>query len=705
MKSLRGGLVMAMTAGALLVLPMSNTRVTRIVSRAGSEAGQDPRTIYAPQQKEYWLSADEFSYIRPGLNITVNSITIGADNKAVVDLSFTDGQGQPLDRNGVITAGKISPSFILAWWDPNARHYTAYTTRNQTSPITGVTATQAGTDTGGTWNDIDLGHATYKFGRALPAGYDATATTTLGIYATRALTDLEGNTFKTYYANVEQDFVPNGSAVTQVWDKIDTNSCNRCHDPLSAHGGSRRDVKLCVLCHQPQTIDPDTGNTVDFKVMVHKIHMGENLPSVEAGTPYQIIGFQQGVNDYSTVAFPQDIRNCATCHGAPPATQNNPSPTPPSQGPNWYTFPSRAACGSCHDDVNFATGENHAAGAYTDDSACASCHVPQGGAEWDASVMGAHTVPFKSAQLKGVKATIVSVTNTAPGQNPTVVFNLTRNDGTPIPPSAFAPATPTSRPNLNLIMSGPTTDYALPPQIRERADGATPSGGNYTYTFTAPIPADSTGTWAFSIEARLPVTLNPAPRLGPTSVNDAAFNPVYYAAVTDATPVPRRVVVDIAKCNTCHDRLALHGSNRLNPQECVFCHNPNGNDGSTPPESIDFKRMIHRIHTGEELTHDYSIGDTSFNDVRFPGDRRDCEKCHVAGTEDVSENPPAGLLSTPTPKDWYTPMQHYAAACLGCHDTQPAAAHTYTMTAPFGEACAACHGADAEFSVEKVHAR
>ncbi|MGE5413921.1 MAG: multiheme c-type cytochrome, partial [Syntrophomonadaceae bacterium] len=268
MKSLRGGLVMAMTAGALLILPMSNTRVTRIVSRAGAPQATDPKTLYAPQQKEYWLSADEFGYIRPGLNITVNSITIGADNKPVVDLSFTDDQNQPLDRNGVITAGAFTPSFILAWWDPVARQYTSYTTRSQTSPITGVTANQAGTDRGGTFTDIDLGHATYKFGTALPAGYDATATTTLGIYATRNLTDLEGNTFKTYYANVEQDFVPNGSPVTQIWDMIDTNSCNRCHDPLAAHGGSRRDVKLCVLCHSPQTIDPDTGNTVDFKVMI-----------------------------------------------------------------------------------------------------------------------------------------------------------------------------------------------------------------------------------------------------------------------------------------------------------------------------------------------------------------------------------------------------------------------------------------------------
>jgi hypothetical protein len=46
-----------------------------------------------------------------------------------------------------------------------------------------------------------------------------------------------------------------------------------------------------------------------------------------------------------------------------------------------------------------------------------------------------------------------------------------------------------------------------------------------------------------------------------------------------------------------------------------------------------------------------------------------------------------------------------AAACLGCHSTVDAAAHAYVNTAPFGEACAACHGDDREFSVERVHAR
>ena len=42
-------------------------------------------------------------------------------------------------------------------------------------------------------------------------------------------------------------------------DIIKTASCNACHDQLSAHGGSRRGMDMCVLCHQPQNIDPNTG--------------------------------------------------------------------------------------------------------------------------------------------------------------------------------------------------------------------------------------------------------------------------------------------------------------------------------------------------------------------------------------------------------------------------------------------------------------
>ena len=69
-------------------------------------------------------------------------------------------------------------------------------------------------------------------------------------------------------------------------------------------------------------------------------------------------------------------------------------------------------------------------------SQCASCHAATQTAEWDASVPGAHVLPSDSKQLKGLNFTIVEVTNSAKGQNPTVKFKLTDNKGNAIKPSS-----------------------------------------------------------------------------------------------------------------------------------------------------------------------------------------------------------------------------------------------------------------------------
>ncbi len=661
-------------------------------------------------QLEYYLSDDGIAYIRPGLKIVVNSVTIGSDRKPVVDLSLTDNFDQPLDRLGKTTPGAISLSFILSWYNPDTRQYTAYTTRSQTSPPSsphpGVTAVQAGTDGGGKFTDLETGHARYTFGTVLPSGFDQTKTTTLGIYATRNLTDQIG---KNYFANAEYDFRPDGALVTVTWAKINqATSCNNCHDPLSAHGGARQDVKLCALCHQPQTTDPDTGNTVDFKVMVHKIHMGENLPSVLAGTPYQIIGFNQSVVDFSTVAFPQDIRNCANCHEGTAASAK------PAQATVYLTNPSRAACGSCHDDVNWVTGENHPGGPQADDAACARCHVPDSGAEFDASVKGAHTIPADSKQLQGIKASIVSVSNAVPGQKPTVVYKLTNNDGTAIDGSKLATFSP--------IQAGPTSSYSW--YKRDNANNANgifnATAGTTTYTFANAIPADATGTWTFSADIRRNATLKRADGKADIAIQESTINPIKYVSLTGGTPTPRRMVVTLAQCNSCHDSLSLHGGQRNTTEECVICHNPTEGDqarrpaGTGPTESVSFQRLIHRIHTGENLTQDFTVygfggSVNNFNEIRFPGDTRNCAKCH-AGTS-YALPLPTGIASVTTLRDYFTPQGPGTAACLGCHDNIDAAAHAYLNTTTFpgstipAEACATCHGTGKDWDVAKVHAR
>ena len=104
----------------------------------------------------------------------------------------------------------------------------------------------------------------------------------------------------------------------------------------------------------------------------------------------------------------------------------------------------------------------------TDDLHCAECHQPDSGQEFDASIKGTHVLPSESTQLKGLNATIVSVTNTAPGQNPVVTFKLTENDGKVLDPKPFGS-------NVNVLLAGPTTDYTLWPNVRETRSTARPS--------------------------------------------------------------------------------------------------------------------------------------------------------------------------------------------------------------------------------------
>jgi OmcA/MtrC family decaheme c-type cytochrome len=505
------------------------------------------------------------------------------------------------------------------------------------------------------------------------------------MYGSRNLTEFD---LGTQYSNVEYNWVPSGAAVTQVRDVVRTETCNKCHDPLALHGGSRQHVALCVTCHTPQTTDPDTGNTLDLKVMVMKIHAASVLKG-----PYVIIGNRQSVNDFSDVTFPQEINNCQTCHDGTG-----------SQGMNWMTKPSRAACGSCHDKVNFATGENHAAGPQVSDNLCSTCHIPEGELEFDASIKGAHTIPRFSRDLPGVKFEIMEVKNTGPGQKPTVTLKITDKSGFPIETSQMN--------SLSLVIAGPNTDYAT---FWSENVLTTPSNnGIVNYTFTRGIPEDAKGSFTVAVQGYRNITLLPGTTSEIKDVRDAGFNQLVAFAVTDTTPVARRSVVTQENCNSCHGSLALHGGSRQNVQFCVMCHNANWDDKARrpvdqlPPESIHMKTMIHKIHTGEELETDltiYGFGNTphNYNEVLYPGDRRNCEKCHIADTQQLPVS--KGALPSVAPRDYINPMPPTTAACLSCHTSQEAASHALLNTSTLGESCRVCHGTTSEFSVDRAHAR
>lgn len=653
-----------------------------------------PKSPFADSEKAFYADPNLLNFVRPGLEMKIVSAEILADNTIRARVKLTDRMGAPLDRLGVNTPGVVAVSFVAATIPNGQTQYVAYTTRTQTSPITRVSAVQAGSDTGGTWTQVADGEYLYTFGTKAPATLDRAATHSIHIYGNRNLSEFDLG------VNYDDDvftFLPAGGTPTVTRDIIKSATCNKCHDQLAFHGGSRRSLEGCVMCHTPQTTDPDTGNTVNMPEMIHRIHRGKDLPSVKAGKPYIIIGNAQSVHDYSKIGFSAypGVNNCNVCHEQGKGAKQEAA----------YLKPNRAACGACHDDVNFATGVGHVGLPQISDNQCTNCHVPQGELDFDASIMGAHMAPRFSKNLPGTVFEINGVTGAAPGGKPTVTFTVRDKNGNGIRAADMT--------RLALVLAGPTSDYTtyVSEDVRTTATG-TPDG-RHTYTFTGAIPAGAKGSFSVGIEGYRNVTLLPGTRQE-TVVRDAGMNKVMHFSV-DGTPVqPRRQIVSLDKCNACHAFLNLHGDNRNMIEQCVLCHNPTETDrarrpaNAMPAETIDFRVMIHRIHTGKELGFPYSIygfGNTenSYSEVGFPGNRNNCAMCHVNNSELVPLR--SNLSEVTDPRGPLSPMGPTTAACTSCHSSMAAASHSLVNTSRLGESCAACHGPNADFAVRRVHAQ
>ena len=643
---------------------------------------------FTVHDKAYYASPDEVNFIRPGLSFKILSADISSDGTIRVRFRITDPKGLPLDLAGITTPGTVTVSFVAAYIAKGQTQHSAYTTRDFTNPTNGRIVTDPWMDAGGTFEKTADGEYTYTFKTKAPAGMDRSVTHTIGGQASRNLTEFD---LGTQPDNDVFNFVPDGSPVTVVRDVVRTETCNkRCHDPLALHGGNRRKVELCVLCHQPQNQDP-YGGSLSFPVMIHKIHRGGDLPSVKAGTPLTINGPN---HDFSDVVFPAGVNNCEVCH----------DPNSGAAQASAWLKPNRTACGACHDDVNFATGEGHLDLPQVSDSLCSTCHIPQGELEYDASIRGAHLDPRFSTTLPGTVFEILKVDDGAAGKRPTVTFSIKDKKGNPILPSDMD--------RLSLVLSGPTTDYKL--FVSEDARKATGStDGRYVWTFQNPIAPDARGSYAVGIEGYKNIKILPGTKKEQT-VRDAGMNKTFYFSVDGSKVLPRRKVVAIEKCDACHLQLEMHGRNRNDVEHCVQCHNVNQTDAAGrpasagPPQAITFKIMIHSIHTGHDLTREFAIyggsgTKTDFGDVHFPGDRRDCAKCHVNNSEQLPL--PDGVSSVNNPRSPYNPIGAIAAACTGCHTDDSVYSHALAMTTPIGESCEVCHGKGMEFSVDRVHAR
>jgi OmcA/MtrC family decaheme c-type cytochrome len=217
---------------------------------------------------------------------------------------------------------------------------------------------------------------------------------------------------------------------------------------------------------------------------------------------------------------------------------------------------------------------------------------------------------------------------------------------------------------------------------------------------------------------------------------------------------------DTEKCKVCHYRIQFH-QGRTQAEYCPTCHAPDYTDwsrrtkyaagdapspalvgtvnlGSTfdgiEERSLHFKVLIHRIHTGGrsgpaslQLTRPYTAGGSKstsrFRDMgEFPNDLAKCTLCHASTCYRVEMVPAdaAGTLANETPTIMHSqpapgvtptsahgadevPVPPVTAACMGCHATAYAQAHTAKYITAGKEQCVSCHGAKGSYSVERTH--
>jgi OmcA/MtrC family decaheme c-type cytochrome len=685
------------------------------------------------------------------LVVEITGVTVSSP--PVVDFRVTDSQGDPAlgIAEGVVwfTFAKLMPA------DPDANgglpYWQSYVNvaRTSTNP-TGLTdAIQATTDNAGTLLEMADGNYSYTFATdvtavtaPIPVVWQPNLTHRVGLEI-RLGGEGEGPLAPD---NPVYDFVPDGGVGSGVGKNIaDTDNCKGCHFDFDLHGGPRKTVEYCVTCHNPGTVDPDTGNSVDMAFLAHSIHMGDDRTN-----PYVVIGYGGSVHGYGEVTYPQSKTYCETCHTTSAKTPD---------GDDWNEGATAKSCGGCHDNgllaENFdaVTGQaeysfDHvAAGAdvpvgTAQDGLCAGCHL--GGIEYAGPALAVHSKisgddRFRDELGDDFVFEILDAINTGPLETPVITFKVSHADGTPYN-VLTDPEFLSSSSALNLYVAWSTDDIyngdelGLTGGFRDRGlgAGAEPYGpghpnrmylaalqrdipaqnadGSFTVTYFTPMPEFFSGDAMISLGGH-PAAVGVADADGVVGDQRAApVSAVYYAGV------PREVGFDNAKCGACHELLQFHGSNRNGEVAiCLNCHNADLAEGG---EGFALGRMVHSIHSAST-----TFAGGEFEGVTYPQSVANCDTCHVPGSYDVprmearSVSIDGGLDEGIWTDDAATTPA--AANCGACHNDIASMGHFSSQGGQVGvmksdiltvgglpngqEACAVCHAAGSEFETDRYH--
>jgi OmcA/MtrC family decaheme c-type cytochrome len=690
----------------------------------------------------------------------ITSVTI--ESAPVVEFTLKTERG-----GNVLGLAPGALGFTLAKLSPASggrpEQWVSYINRIQTAaantPQVMPQAVQATTESGAAGTLVELGQGMYRYTFAtdpanvttpVPVAYEPHVPHRIGF---ELRLQPPGN--QIFPDNPVFDVIPaTGATVPLARTIADNANCNACHERLELHGGPRVTVEYCVTCHNPGTIDPDSGESVDMAYMTHSIHLAG-----ERAQPYVIYGFGGTPHDYSEVTYPQSVLFCETCHQATEAAPD---------GDAWKATAAASVCGACHIDGLVSSAPDAVTGrsvyAYEHDfgpaadGTCVNCHAAGGpGGDNESN----HLRGVKEATLIGREQfayEIIEIDNAVAGEQPVITFAINNPaTGGRWNITADAPFNQGAA-SLTLNIAWNTSDYSnegsgsaepasgAPAQPIAlglaflRASATRNADGSYTVTAPGPLPASVTGGVGVAIEGRPSVALPSTGALTNIPVKGAV---AFFGAA-------RREIVSIDSCNTCHESLAIHGNNRVdNIQLCAACHNPDATDirrrvgfswadpspaDGKGEESIDLRYMIHAIHAGQNVVFGFGNTPHDYRDITYPQRLSNCNACHLPDT--YYPTPPTArsvTINTGADRsDWrddvaITPT---TAACWSCHQAAPGfiadltrvhieltggylpsptdssvtkeALESHSVSS-FIETCGTCHGPGAFADVEVVH--
>ena len=184
-----------------------------------------------------------------------------------------------------------------------------------------------------------------------------------------------------------------------------------------------------------------------------------------------------------------------------------------------------------------------------------------------------------------------------------------------------------------------------------------------------------------------------APSVNLANPVNAIYNFVPSTGATIAKADLQKDVVNIASCNACHDKLAFHGSARIDTDYCTVCHT--SQRAFDRPEVASVNGAFPALTETKTVNAVTGITSYSYSPNVYVGDGEVMghfttlvHKIHQGGTLSKQNYNYANVAFN---LKNFSMLDNGQRMCTVCHDTSLATDAGFSYSQPSREACGACH--------------